>query len=130
MATTTTYGYKKPSIGDKQNVWTSALEHNIDRGDLHAHDGITAPKIESKNLTKTIQSINNTGWTLISNGNYQQTVAMAAGYAFSTGLSIKFFVDGGLEDSAEVYLSIEKVTDTSFKIYTNDNTLSLKAVYA
>lgn len=127
MGTTTTYGYKRPANGDLD--WWTQLQYNIDRSDTHAHDGVNSPVLTTAAISKFIQSIPAT-WTLISGGNYSQNVTMPADYLFSTGVSIKFYINGGGEDGAEVFLSLEKLTDSTYKIYINDNTLALKAVYA
>lgn len=129
MSTTTTYGYKKPANGDRGTWWTD-LTYNIDRMDTHSHDGVNSAKVGTASLTKHVQAIPTATWVLISNGNYYKNVAMPTGFLFSTGVSIKFYVDGGSEDGAEVILTVEKNTNSNFKIYSNDNTLALKAVYA
>lgn len=129
MSTTTTYGYKRPENGDRGTWWTD-LTYNIDRLDTHSHDGANSALIPTKNITKHVQTIAVATWVLISNGNYYKNVAMPTGFLFSTGVSVKFYVDGGSEDGAEVFLTLEKNSDSNFKIYSNDNTLALKAVYA
>ncbi|MFN3453438.1 MAG: hypothetical protein ACK41T_00660 [Pseudobdellovibrio sp.] len=128
MGTITTYGYKRPANGDS-GTWWSDLQYNIDRTDSHKHDGIDSPKINATELLKHIQTIN-ADWILISNGNYYQNVALPSNFLFSTGFVVKFYINSGPEEGAEVILTLEKVTDNSFKLYTNDNTLTLKAVYA
>lgn len=128
MGTLTTYGYKKPANGDLN--WWDQLDYNITRGDTHSHNGVDSPVLTTAAINKGSQIISNAGWTLISNGNYSQNVTLPAGYLYSTGFVAKFYVNGGAEDGAEVLLTTEKLSDTTYKIYTNDNTLALKVVYA
>lgn len=52
MSTTTTYGYKRPQVGDRSTWWTD-LTDNIDRLDAHDHDGVDSPKIAGSNVLNT-----------------------------------------------------------------------------
>lgn len=129
MPTTTTYGYKKPITGERG--YFTSLEHNIDRSDAHSHDGLDSAPIHTKNLTKGTSNISSGGWGAVAGktGLYSQVVTLPTGYNMSA-ISIKFYIDGGGEDGSEVLLSVEKVTANSYRVYINENGLSLKAVYA
>ena len=130
MSTTTTYGYKLPSTGERGTWWTN-LTDNFSRLDSHSHNGIDSPLLPTTSLAKTTQTILSANWSAVSGqpGTYSQTVTVPAGYDMAS-IAIKFYFSGGSQDGAEVIPSIEKVSATSFKIYINDNTQTLKAIYA
>lgn len=124
---TLSYGYSKPQTGDKGATIWSALEADIQQLNDHTHDGVTSALIPAKNLASTQGSILAAAWATYGGaptGFYRQTVTMPVGYSFDT-TSITFQSSAG----AYVYPTVEKVTNTTYYIYTTDNTLALTAKY-
>jgi hypothetical protein len=56
------------------------------------------------------------GWGAATNGVYNQTINLPTNYLFANTIT-QCYIDNELVD-----LRIEKVTNTSFKVYCNDNT--------
>jgi hypothetical protein len=129
MPTTTTYGYKKPITGERG--YFTSLEFNIDRTDSHSHDGITAPLLAPIAISKPTATLASGAWVAVAGktGLFRQDVTLPASYTMEQ-VGLKFLVSGGGEDGAELLLSVDKLTSTSFRVYINDSSLALKVVYA
>jgi hypothetical protein len=122
---TLTYGLKNPQTGDKGTTLWNALNANIVQLDAHTHDGVTSPHIPIQNVSSTTQSILAAAW--VANGPtgfYRQAVSIPAGFTFD-GFTIDFRTSAG----KKVYPTVEKIDNTSYYVYTIDNTLVLTAVY-
>lgn len=123
MATTLTYGLKRPADGDLGSVWFDALEDNITQLDAHTHDGTTSARLTSKSVTKVTAAIASGSWSA-SGALYKQTITMPAGMNYD---------DFGLEfregNDHVIYPTVEKVTATTYDVYVNDNTLDLTVLY-
>ena len=124
MATTLTNGYVKPATGDRGSVWFPALEGNIQRLNDHTHDGVDSERLTSKSVTKVTDSISSGSWASSGSG-YKQTVTMPAGMNFD---------DFGMEfrnasTNHVYYLTVEKVTATTYDVYISDNTINLTVLY-
>lgn len=128
MPTTTSYGYTKPTDGDR-GFWNS-LNTNVQQLNDHAHNGVNSAKIAPTAITKATQSILAAAWSSSGGGNYTQTVTLPAGYLFSTGLSVKFYNYAGGAIKDEVAMTPVWVTDSTYQLEINDNTITLAAVYA
>lgn len=126
MVATLTYGRQKPADGDKGQTVFDALEANIDLDDSHTHNGTDSAKIPASSLTKTVQTISSGGWSLVANGIYKQNVVITGGLAFDN-YDIQF---RDTSDNSIVYLKAVKTATSAYDVYTNDNTLNLKAVYS
>lgn len=123
---TLTYGYQKPEAGDIGDTIFDAFENNIDLMNAHNHDGITGAKISSANLEKLEQAILSASWVSQGNGIYRQLVNIVGGRDYED-----LIIDFRNTDSGDpVFLEPEKVTDTSFYVYTNDNTLNITILYS
>jgi len=118
MSTTTTYGYKKPQDNDTGLTFWDDLEFNIDRMDGHTHDGV-----DSAPLAKT-QTISSGSWSSLGNGSYRQLVTLPGSLTFDT-----IAIEMRLSTGHVVHPTIEKVSSTTYYVYTNDNTLTYTAVY-
>lgn len=131
MATTTTKGYKLGTNGDRGSWWEGVLNFNTKRINTHKHDGNDSELIKTTDLDKQVQDILSASWTATTGqaGTFEQEVTMPAGFVFPK-LSMQFFVNGGSEDGSEVFPSIVKTATDKYKIYVNDNSLALKAIYA
>lgn len=128
-ATTTTYGYKLPSNGDRD--WYANLNFNTSRIDAHTHNGTDSPLLPTSNFTKGTSTIAAGSWSAVAGqaGTFQQTVTLPSGY-FMTSIAPTFIINSGPSLGNVIYPSIEWISTTSYKIYINDNTLALKAIYA
>jgi len=122
---TLTYGLKKPQTGDLGPEVFPALEANITQLDAHNHDGANSPLLNPKNILGTTQSILAASWVSTgSAGEYRQLVTVPTGFLFDR-VQISFRTSAG----SYVYPTVEKVSSTTYYVYTNDNTLALTAVY-
>jgi hypothetical protein len=123
MATTTTYGYIKPA--NNERGWWDSLNSNTQRLNDHTHDGVTSARIP-----KTIQQISSGSWGFTSGGLYTQTVTLPTGFLFSTGLSVKFYIYSGGNITDELSITPVRLSDSTYSLEINDNTVALTAVYA
>ena len=119
---TLTYGLKLPETDDTGDLWFAALEDNITALDAHTHDGTTSPR-----LTPITQTISSASWASEGNSTWSQTVTITSANASLTvdGTSMEFRLSNG----TIIYPTVEKVTATTYKIYINDNTQTLTALY-
>jgi len=124
MATTLSYGYIQPQNGDKGSVWFPALNDNIQQLNDHDHNGVNSALLPSTSITGGTVNIPSGSWTLDVTGRYKQDVTVPAGYNMSD-YAITFYLSTG-----EILVpSITKLTATTFRIFTCDNTLSYVAVF-
>lgn len=123
---TLSYGYKLPESGDKGSTLWTALEGDITRLNGHSHDGTDSTKLSAISVLATKQTIAHASWAAYSGpaGHYRQAVTMAAGYTFDENT-----IDFRDLNGCKVYPTVEKIDNTSFYIYTIDNTMDFLAVY-
>lgn len=130
-----TYGFKIPETSDKGAVWFPAMSANMARLDTHNHDGVNSAPISATSLVKQTQNIPagatgpavdgsaSTAWSLVS-GVYEKLVTMPTSVTFA-GSNINFRDING----DYVHLGILQVGASSYKIFSNDNTLAVTAIY-
>jgi len=125
MATTLSYGYKKPESGDKGSSLFTNLEDNIQRLNDHTHNGTNSQKLPAQSIEGVTQTISSGSWVANGpTGHYRQQVTMTAGFDFDlVGISFR------LTTGEVIFPTVERVSDTQYFIYTIDNTLSFVAVY-
>lgn len=116
---TLSFGYKKPQNTDTGDVVFPALEADIQQLNDHIHDNITSALL----FTKT-QTISSGPWGAYIPGILRQLVTVPTGYSFDT-CDVWFKLSTG----QIVYPSIERVSSTTYYIYTNDGSLSYTAFY-
>lgn len=137
MPTTTTYGYKKPIVGENGSAsgdgWAASLNFNTDRLDAHDHDGVDSAKLTAASITAVAQNLDNTvhgsdvtlGWVLQATGEYKRRVSMLpSSLTFDTYTvsARKFTSNSGGEDLWDVILpTLEKTAIGTFDIYVNFN---------
>ncbi len=121
---TLSYGYKNPDNGDKGSVWYPALNDNIVRLNGHDHDGVDSALLNAANIQKGSVSILAAAWTADGTGRYKQTVTVPSGFNMTD-----FVIQVYLSTGHPIYPTIEKVTGTTFLIYTLDNSLAYTAVF-
>ena len=108
------FGYKLPETGDFGDVWFPALEDNITRVNSHNHDGTNSSKLASSSITAVHQTVNSGDFSLVS-GEYRATVNMPGGLDYDDYIIV--CKDPASQD--QVYLKVEKITDSQFYLYTN-----------
>ena len=118
------YGYKQPENGDKGSVWFPALNDNITRLNSHNHDGSNSAQLSSTSILKGSVSILAINWTSNGTGSFKQDVTVPSGYNMDD-YNIEFRLSG----SHIIYPTVERLTATTFRVYTLDNTLAYEAVF-
>lgn len=123
---TLSYGYKLPQSGDKGATLWQALEDNITRLNGHTHDGVNSSKLLVQNFQSTKQTILAANWVLsVTNpGHYSQTVTIPAGFTYDD-----FVIDFRDASNRKIYPGVTKLSNTTFTIFTIDNTQAFTAVY-
>lgn len=116
---TLSYGYKKPANPDTGDLWFPAMETNIQLLNDHTHNGTNSAPVSS-----TSQSAASGAWVATSNGTYRQLMTVPAGYSYDT---CEVWVKRSTGERA--YPTLEKVSTTTFYMYTNDNSLTYTVYY-
>ncbi len=135
MPTTTTYGYKKPIVGENGSAsgdgWAASINFNTDRLDAHDHDGTDSVRLTSQSITALAQNIDNTidasdttlGWVLQATGEYKRTISMLpSALTFDTYVisARKYTSTSGGEDLWDViHPTLEKTAVGTFDITVN-----------
>jgi hypothetical protein len=123
---TLSYGYKKPEAGDRGSIFFPAMEENIQRLNDHSHNGVdSAPLAAASVAGATVQALAANWGVAIIPGKYKQTVTCPPGYNMNTfHYQVKDNFSGD-----QIFPTIERVTTTSFDIYTCDNTLTYDILF-
>lgn len=132
MAATLTYGFVKPATGDKGSVFWPALEGNIQQTNDHAHNGTDSHLLSASASRAIVQTVSSASWgSDLGGGTYRQLVTLPVSITGGSGTFDDFSIQ--LRDSSTgevIYGRIVKVSSTTYYIYVNDNTLTLKAIYS
>lgn len=130
MATTLSYGFERPVTGDKGSVFWPILEDNITRTNDHTHNGTNSSLLTAAASVATAQSVSSAGWGSLSGGLYRQTVTLPAGLTGVGGTYAKYSIEiRNAANGRRLYLQTERVSDTTFYVWCNDNTIDLTVVY-
>ena len=121
---TLTFGFQKPETGDTGAIVFPALEANIQQLNDHTHNGTDSSKLTSGALTPLQVSLTSAAWALVANGIYKQTVTLPGALTFDTTVFSVFTPSGEL-----VYPTINKVTASTYDIFTNDNSIGFEVSY-
>jgi len=121
---TLSFGFKKPQAPDKGPVVFPAMEDNIQKLNDHTHDGSNSSKITTASIESTKQTILAAAWVSLGGGNYRQLINLAPGFDFDT--CVMSFRD---PSGSYIHPSVERVSDTTAYIYTNDNTINMDIYY-
>ncbi len=116
------YGYKKPSNPDTGDAFFPAMEWNVQLMNDHNHDGVNSAPLGSRTI-----DIPKENWVLdtdIGGGIYNQEVTLPAGVDYDV-IQMWFKISTG----QFVYPSVDRVSASKFKIYTNDNSLDYVAYF-
>jgi len=122
---TLTYGYLKPQSGDRGVILFAALETNIQKLNDHNHDGSNSSFLDAKNILAQSQNLNAGDWVSYGGplGFYRQLVTVPAGFVFDT-VQFSFRLNGRV-----ILLGVEKVSLTTFYVYSIDSTISPTVIY-
>lgn len=122
---TLSYGFKKPQDGDKGPVIFPAMVLNIQKVNDHTHDGTNSARLPAQNFGTTKQTILAAAWdaTALPAGHFKQSVAIPAGFNFDD------FVISFRDSVGIIYPTIVRTSNTTYDIYTIDNTQDFTAVY-
>ncbi len=117
-------GYKKPQTGDRGATVFPALEDNIQRLNDHTHNGVNSEKLTSDSYTSLSSTILPAAWSLVSPGVYRALVTMPGAMLFdSKAVTLR-------TNDRTLYGDCQKVTANTFYVVVNDNSLTVKVVYA
>jgi hypothetical protein len=104
---------QQPEDGDSGDLWFQALADNISKINDHAH---------VPNKTLTADSAN---WGAdLGNNEFKQTLTVPSGKNYDD-VAIQVRISTG----EVIYPTIEKVTGTTFDIFTNDATLTYQILF-
>jgi hypothetical protein len=123
---TLSYGYKKPQAGDRGSVWFPAMEENIQKLNDHNHDGVNTAAISGSNIASANVIALAANWGAeVRPGVYRQLMSMPSGFSFDNCIAqVKLHTSGHI-----VNLTVERVSGSSFYLYTCDNTESYKVYF-
>lgn len=136
---TTSYGYENPVSGDPSkgaNGWMRAINFDIDRLNAHSHNGVDSVLLTSAAIvpaTVTAASgswIINPGGTDLPQSGYVQTVTVPASIGEINNFHLSFLIStAGTRQYQPLSLFYVRQTATTFKLYCNDNTISVLCVF-
>jgi hypothetical protein len=115
---TLSYGYKQPDSGDRGSIFFPAMEDNIQRLNDHTHNGVDSAPLSATSISSGLTTALAVNWVLVYPGKYKQTLSAAAGFNMDDYTITT-------RDQATGYIvnpTIDKLTATTFDIYTCDNT--------
>lgn len=122
---TLSYGYKKPGSGDRGASFFTSMEDNIQRLNDHTHDGTNSAPLPAQSISGVPQTILAANWVAHGpTGFYRQLVTVPIGFDFD-----EVHISMRLSTGEYVLADIERVSDTQYYVYTNNNALTYVAVY-
>lgn len=123
---TLSYGFQLPQSGDKGTNLFSALEANITQLNQHNHDGQNSSLLNAYSIKSGQGQALAANWASFGGpiGEYNQLMTMASGFTF--GLCTMSF---RTLDGFYCYPKVQRVSDTSYYVYTNDPTQTFNVVY-
>lgn len=120
---TLSYGFKKPQTRDTGTILFTALEDNLQQLNDHSHNGVDSARLTAAAVVASTQTIAAGSWVATSQGNYRQLVTLS-------GLSYDEINIGMRNSSGHIVAAqIEKVSSSTYYVYTNDNATDFTAVY-
>jgi|GEM_PF-1906394 len=133
MADTLSFGYVRPADGDRGAPVFSALSGNITQLNAHDHDGVDSDRIDCFDLRRAVVNVDVSSW-LSSGSYYRKLVTAPTGYTTANGsdwgkANLRFFLDGGTKDKAEVLPKIEYVSATTFYLYSPFNNQAFNVLF-
>jgi len=120
--------YEIPDPKEAGNNVFNILEEFMERMATHTHVGADSNSI-TLNISKAVQNLTSTvdfTWDLVSTDKYRASVPTAVGANFDDNVRTYYYVDGA--EPKEFQPTIEKIDNSNYYIYSNDNTIDLKVV--
>jgi hypothetical protein len=129
---TLTYGYRKPETGDRAKGaggWMESIAYDIERLNDHDHDGINSPLLPIDSFSPYTNSILAAGWVADGSGYYQD-ITVPTGLTELNNYNVKFiFTAPGAKVGEVAYLDYDRLTATTYRVYSNDNTSAFTVLY-
>jgi hypothetical protein len=108
-------GYKKPSNPTYGDLWFPAMEDNIQRMNDHTHNGTDGAQIANQ----TVSASSGSWGSDLGGGSYRQLITTPTGMQYdSTRISVR------RSTGEQAYPTLERVSATTFYIYTNNNAIT------
>lgn len=125
MSTTLTYGLVVPADGETGSIVFPILEADITQIDGHSHNGVNSARLTRTAITSITALISSASWVATTGGTYRQLVTMPAGVSYGD-----VFINFVLTTLGhQIFPTVEKVSASTYYVYTNDNSLDYTAVY-
>jgi hypothetical protein len=126
MAITLPYGTKIAETGDRGAPLFDLMDENFTKQDSHNHDGVNSPLLTAQAFVGVPQTILAANWVSYGGpvGHYRQLVTVMPGFLFDT-TKIAFRTTAG----AYIYPTVERVTGTTYYVYSTNNSIDFTAVY-
>lgn len=128
MSTTLSYGYVRPQTGDTGSTFWTNLENDITQLNAHTHNGVDSAVLTSTSITPVSGTISAASWVLTSGGTYRQLVTTPPSITFDS-YGLHFIITNGTDIGCVIHPTIVKVSNTTYWVYTNDNTINLSVLY-
>lgn len=129
--TFTNGAYERPVSGDQGNEDIFAiLEAFMDRMAPHTHDGSDSSEI-NLNVSKEIQILTigtNLTWLDELNGNYKAVLPVPPPATFDDNQKFFYISRDSGATYERFYPSLNRLTATTYEVFSNDNTVDLKVV--
>ena len=123
--------YVLPSNGDRGEAEVfDVLETFLERLATHSHTGQDSTSL-TLNIEKDIAEFTNgvdLSWILVSTDRFRAEIVVAENKSYDETIRKYFVLDPLTNEYKEWYPEVEKATNTSYYIYTNDNTISLRII--
>lgn len=118
-------GFKLPDSGDQGPVVFPALEGNIQQLNDHTHNGTNSEKLSGTSIEPTAATILLANWVQIgTTGRFKQTVTVPANITVDTA-TMQFRLPTG----HMIFPTVEKVTATTYDVYTIDSSVDFTVLY-
>lgn len=123
---TLSYGYQRPADGDRASVWMPALKANVTKMNDHNHDGSNSAALTPSSIAKYSHTKLAADWVSAGGGNYTMDITVPGGITEINNFIPKFInnTTGEL-----LYLSMTRLTATTYRVAINDNTIDLLIKY-
>lgn len=122
--------YEIPDSKETGSSVFDKLEEFMERMANHRHQGKDSNEI-TLNIQKAVQELEAGGvdftWNLVSAGRYRALIDVAAGSTFDDNVRTYYYKVGAGEPN-QFYPTIEKIDNTQYYLYSNDNSINLKVV--
>jgi hypothetical protein len=122
--------YQKPSSGDQGNTVYDTIEEFMERMANHNHDGGDSKEI-SLNIAKDIEVFEigvDLVWENLSNGEYRANLPVPVATTYDASIRKFFLAPTTTTDFKEFYPTVEKISNSNYYVYTNNNQVDLKVV--